>query len=165
MGQDQFKQEVVPLRRQLLFYAQRLLGETEDAEDVIQEVYLKLWYMRSELNTYNSIPALSVKITKHLCLNRLKEQLCKQKEPYSFAVVSEELTPDLELEQKDQISHVMRIIDNLPGLQQSILRMKHVDGFEVEEIAELTGSTPEAVRMNLSRARKKVKEQFFKMQL
>ena len=44
------------------------------------------------------------------------------------------------------------------------LRMKHVDGFEVEEIAGLTGSTPEAVRMNLSRARKRVREQFFKMQ-
>jgi len=42
--------------------------------------------------------------------------------------------------------------------------MKHVDGFEVEEIAGLTGSTPEAVRMNLSRARKRVREQFFKMQ-
>ena len=44
----------------------------------------------------------------------------------------------------------MRLINKLPGLQQTILRMKHVDGFEVEEIARLTGSTPEAVRMNLS---------------
>jgi RNA polymerase sigma-70 factor (ECF subfamily) len=42
--------------------------------------------------------------------------------------------------------------------------MKHIDGFEVEEIASITGSNPEAVRMNLSRARKKVKELFFKMQ-
>ena len=41
--------------------------------------------------------------------------------------------------------------------------MKHVDGYEVEEIASLTGSTPEAVRMNLSRARRRVKELFFKM--
>ena len=54
-------------------------------------------------------------------------------------------------------------MEQLPGLQQTILRMKHVDGFEVKEIAELTGSSPEAVRVNLSRARKKVKELFLKM--
>lgn len=160
MGQEQFKQEVVPLRGQLLFYAQRLLDDAADAEDIIQEVYLKLWYMRNELNAYNSIPALSVQITKRLCLNRLKEQLCKQKESFSLTLASKELTPDIELEEKDQVSHVMRIIDTLPGLQQTILRMRHVDGFEVEEIAELTGSNPEAIRMNLSRARKKVRECF-----
>ena len=46
--------------------------------------------------------------------------------------------------------------------EQAILRMKHIDGFEVEEIARLTGSTVIAVRTNLSRARKKVREQFMK---
>ncbi len=57
----------------------------------------------------------------------------------------------------------MHIMEQLPGLQQTILRMKHIDGFEVKEIAELTGSTPEAVRVNLSRARKKVRDLFLKM--
>jgi RNA polymerase sigma-70 factor (ECF subfamily) len=42
--------------------------------------------------------------------------------------------------------------------------MKHVDGFEVEEIAAITGSAPEAIRMNLSRARKKIREIFFNME-
>lgn len=161
MGQEQFKQEVLPLREQLFYYAQRLLGDATEAEDIIQEVYLKLWYMRNELKTYNSVQALSVQITKHLCLNRLKEQLRKPQESYPSSLASEVLTPDIELEQKDQVKQVMRIIDSLPGLQQTILRMKHLDGFEVEEIAALTGSSAEAVRMNLSRARKKVREQFF----
>ena len=118
MEQEQFKKEILPLREKLFLYARRLLDNPEDAEDVMQEVFLKLWYMRGELDYYNNVMALSVQITKHLCLNRMK--------------VRE--------------------------------RMKHVDGFEVEEIAGLTGSTPEAVRMNLSRARKRVREQFFKMQ-
>uniref|UniRef100_UPI0032E43D72 RNA polymerase sigma factor n=1 Tax=Phocaeicola vulgatus TaxID=821 RepID=UPI0032E43D72 len=55
---------------------------------------------------------------------------------------------------------ILEVIGTLPDLQQSILRMKHLEGFEVEEIARLTGSTPVAVRTNLSRARKRVKEQF-----
>lgn len=159
MKQEQFKQEVLPLRGQLLFYAQRLMGgDPDEAEDIIQEVYLKLWYMRSELQTYNSIKALSVQITKNLCINRMKIRDRTNESLNGLLVLNEEPEPDVRLEQKDQLQHVMRIIDTLPGLQQTMLRMKHVDGLEVEEIAELTGCKPEAVRMNLSRARKKVRE-------
>ncbi|MCC8132436.1 MAG: sigma-70 family RNA polymerase sigma factor [Tannerellaceae bacterium] len=164
MEQERLKNEVVPLRNQLVFYAQRLLNNTEESEDIVQEVFLKLWYMREELDQYNSIPALSVQITKHLCLNRLKvlQRVCESPEGQYLA--SPSLNPHLQLGQKDQVTQVMRIIDRLPNLQQTVLRMKHVDGFEVEEIAELTGSTPEAIRMNLSRVRKRVKELFQKMQ-
>jgi RNA polymerase sigma-70 factor (ECF subfamily) len=164
MEQEQFKQEVLPLRAQLLFYAQRLVGDLEDAEDVIQEVFLKLWYMRNELGDYTSVPALSVQITKRLCLNHIKVRQRRQEGLDTINPVSNLPTPDARMEQKDSVAQVMRIIDCLPCLQQTILRMRHIDGMEVEDIAELTGSTPEAVRMNLSRARKKVKETFFKMQ-
>ncbi|MDR1525499.1 MAG: sigma-70 family RNA polymerase sigma factor [Tannerella sp.] len=155
----------MPLRNQLLSYARRLLGDVAEAEDIIQEVYMKLWYMRSELQSYNSIKALSVHITKNLCLNRIKLRRDRVEEGLDgLVVLNEEPEPDIALEQKDHLEHVLRIMDGLPGLQQTVLRMKHLEGLEVEEIAELTGSSPEAVRMNLSRARKKVKEQFFKMQ-
>jgi RNA polymerase sigma-70 factor (ECF subfamily) len=165
MLQEQFKREVLPLRNQLLIYARRLLDDVADAEDIVQEVYLKLWYMRDELPSYNSIKALSIQITKNLCLNRIKQRRDRTKETLDeLLILDEEPEPDVMLEQKEHVEHVMQMIAGLPCLQQTILRMKHVDGFEVEEIAELTGSNPEAVRMNLSRARKKIKEQFFKMQ-
>ena len=164
MQQDQFKKEVLPLRKKMLLYAQRILCEKEEAEDIIQEVFLKLWYMRGDLQSYNSIAALSMQITKNLCINRMRVRDRLQGGIDELYVLSDEPEPDVQLEQIDSVGHVMRIIDGLPGLQQTILRMKHIDGFEVEEIAELTGSSQEAVRTNLSRARKKVREQFFKIQ-
>jgi RNA polymerase sigma-70 factor (ECF subfamily) len=165
MVREQFKNEVLPLRNRLLTYARRLLGDAAEAEDIVQEVYVKLWHMRGELPSCNSIKALSVQITKNLCLNRMKQRRDRIRETLDGrAVLSEEPEPDVALEQKDTVEQVMRMIDGLPDLQRAILRMRHLDGLEVEEIAELTGSNPEAVRMNLSRARKKVKEQFFKMQ-
>lgn len=163
MEQGQFKKEVLPSRGKLLSYARRLLDDSEDAEDVIQEVFLKLWYMRDELEHYHNIMALSVQMTKHLCLNRIKACERKQEELSDTFFVSDSPTPYMQLEQKDSVEKVMRIMDKLPGLQQTMLRMKHVDGLEVEDIAQLTGSTPEAIRMNLSRARKRVKELFLKM--
>lgn len=164
MEQEQFKKEILPLREKLFLYAKRLLDNPEDAEDIMQEVFLKLWYMRGDLDHYNNVMALAVQITKHLCLNRMKVRERMEGEVGELLFISDASTPYTQLEQKDSLEHVMRLIDRLPGLQQTILRMKHVDGFEVEEIAELTGSTPEAVRMNLSRARKRVRDQFFKIQ-
>ena len=161
MQQEQFKKEVLPLRDKLLSYAQRILGDAEEAEDIIQEVYLKLWSIRDSLHSYNSITALSMHITKNLCVNRLNSISVRDRSPESLdglVIMNEEPEPDIQLEQKDSLKHVMRIIDKLPGLQQTILRMKHVEGLEVEEIAGLTGSSQEAVRMNLSRARKRVRE-------
>ena len=53
MEQEQFKKEILPLREKLFLYARRLLDNPEDAEDIMQEVFLKLWYMRGELDYYN----------------------------------------------------------------------------------------------------------------
>ncbi len=61
---------------------------------------------------------------------------------------------------EESLKEIFDAISALPDLQQSILRMKHVEGFEVEEIAAITGSNPGAVRVNLSRARKRIKQQF-----
>jgi RNA polymerase sigma factor, sigma-70 family len=163
MQQEQFKKEVLPLRKKLLRYALRILGDVEEAEDIIQEVYLKLWRMRGELQSYDSIIALSSRITKNLCINQLRVRGRLQESFDDLVVMDEETEPDVRLEQKDSVEHVMRLIDCLPKLQQAILRMRHVDGYEIEEIAQLTGSNAEAIRMNLSRARKKIKEQFLKM--
>ena len=154
MEQEQFKIEVVPLRGKLSGCARRLLDDPQEVEDVVQEVFLKMWYIRDELERYDSVEALAVQITKHLCLNRLRAFQYRPEKLSGSAMLAADDDPYIALEQKDSVSQVM---------QQTILRMKHVDGFEVKEIAELTGSTPEAVRMNLSRARKKVRDLFLQM--
>jgi len=85
MEQEQFKKEVLPLRERLIFYAERLLENKSDVEDIIQEVFFKLWNMRDELSNYKSVDALSITMTKtkHLCLNRLKANK-RERELYDF---------------------------------------------------------------------------------
>jgi RNA polymerase sigma-70 factor (ECF subfamily) len=164
MEQKLFIEIVLPLRPRLMAYAGRFMDNPDDAEDITQEVMLKLWCMKGELGAYRNIAALSVLMTKHLCLNALK---AKQRRLAGLADAVEEEqvadSPHTALEEKDSLAHVSQIIARLPGLQQAILKMKHIEGLEIEEIAAITGSSPVAVRMNLSRARKKVKDLFFKI--
>ncbi len=164
MDQKRFKQEVLPLRGQLTIYAWRFFDNKEDVEDVIQEAFMKLWYMRNELSDCNNLPAFSTTMVKHLSINVLRKSNREIKDWTDLQLTDESVSIQQETETRDQLNHVMRIMDQLPGLQQSTLRMKHVDGYEVEEIAEITGCSPEAIRMNLSRGRKKIKDLFFNLE-
>lgn len=138
----------------------RMLNGKADAEDVVQEVFLKLWQIRDKLDGYNSVEALAVMMTKNLVLDKLKARKPVAEAAGLWMQDSGEKSPAELLEQQDAVACIRRLIERLPSLQQTIIRMKDIEGYELAEIAEITGSRIEAVRTNLSRARKKIREQF-----
>ncbi|MDR1200988.1 MAG: RNA polymerase sigma factor [Tannerellaceae bacterium] len=155
-----FKITVLPLRGKLMNISLRLLDEKADAEDVVQEVFLRLWHLRDKLDGYNSVEALAVMVTKNLALDKLKTRKPMVDESGLWMQDSGEKSPAELLEQQDAVACIRGLIKQLPSLQQTIIQMKDVEGYELSEIAEITGSRIEAVRTNLSRARKKIREQF-----
>lgn len=163
MELKKFTETVVPLRDRLLHISLRLIDEEADAEDVVQEVLLKLWQMRDSLDNYNSVEALAVTMTKNLTLDKIKLRKPQTDESELIRLHSETLNPGERLEQKDAVECIRRLIEQLPNLQQTIIRMKDIEGYELSEIAAITGSQIESVRSNLSRARKKIREQYVKL--
>jgi RNA polymerase sigma-70 factor (ECF subfamily) len=164
MELNEFKTVVLPIRKTLYNYALRLLNDVEETEDTVQEVLLKLWMMRNKLDEYQSIDALSMQITKNICLNKLSYKKRHQTEmivEYQESLRTESI--ENYLEKSDMVVTVKQIIETLSPLQKMIIKMRDVEDYELSHIADITGCTIEAVRMNLSRARKKVKEEFFKI--
>ena len=158
MELKQFKIDVLPLREKLLNYARKLTEDPSDAEDAVQEVMLKLWNMRQKLDEYQSIEDVAMTMTHHLCMD-----IWRAKRPDSLSLEqvqapSQSATPERLLEEKDEFRLMRKIIDSLPTLQRTIIQMKDVQEYETEEIAEITGCSAEAIRSNLSRARKKVRD-------
>ena len=162
MEQHKFEIEAKRMRPALLRLALHYTEDEDEAEDVVQEVLLKLWFLRERLETYRSIDALGVVITKHLCLSRKRGRHLDKVPLEEGMVIIGEDSPEWRMVREERMDEILELIAGLPDLQQAVLRMKHVEGFEVEEIARLTGSNPIAVRTNLSRARKKVREQFLR---
>ena len=135
MELKQFKITVVPLRDKLLNYARRMTDDPSDAEE-----------------------AVAMTMTHHLCMDMWR---AKRPDTLSLDRVqapTPSATPERLLEEKDEFRLMREIIDSLPTLQRTIIRMKDIEEYETEEIAEITGCNAEAIRSNLSRARKKVRE-------
>ena len=162
MSQERFKAEILPIRQKLFHIARKILVEEEEAEDATQEVLLKLWRMRDSLKQYDNLPAFASTVTKNHCFDRLKIKKRTELINETYNTHASTDNPHLSLERKNTEEVLHKIIENLPSLQQLIITMKDIEEYEVEEIAEITGTKAEAVRVNLSRARKKVREEYIK---
>lgn len=157
MDLKQFKIKVLPLRNKLYGYARKLVDGSDDADDVVQEVMMKLWNMRQTLGEYNNIEAFSMTLIHHTCIDMYRVRKTNTLSVDNIQI-AETSSSERQLEIKDEVTLIHRIIDSLPELQRMTIKMKDVEGYENEEIAEITGSGIEAVRSNLSRARKKVRD-------
>ena len=162
MKQYAFEIEAQRMRPALLRMATRYTEDTDEAEDVVQETLIKLWFLRDRLSQYRSLDALAMVIAKNLCINRIRGKHLDTAALEEGRMVEGESGPEQRLMDEERTQELMALIATLPDLQQSILKMKHIEGLEVEEIARITGSTVIAVRTNLSRARKRVREQFMR---
>lgn len=164
MTRADFNNLVHKISRKLYGLAYRILRDQEGSEDAVQEVFVKLWKMNKKLEEYESVDALAVTMIRNHCIDQLRKQ--KFIEPgdnnnNTFALYRDsEPTPHEKLERSETSSIINRIIDNLPEIYRDIIRLRDIEGLEYEEIAKKTGQNINTLRVNLSRARKSVRDEY-----
>ncbi len=160
MKSSEFKLLVMPYSSRLYRMAFRLMSSREEAEDIVQEVYVKLWGMRNELNNYNSIEALAIRITRNLCLDNLRRRKVNQNAMKAEQMKEEvhSVSPAEQLEKKEEAEMIHTLIAALPEPQRSLVHLRHLEGKEYEEIAEMVNMNVNAIRVSISRARKQMRE-------
>ena len=156
MEQKDFEIFVSQTRSKLLRSAEILLKDTDEAKDAVQDTVFKLWAMRNRLDEYRSVEALSMVVLRRICLNRLR----RADFDLPPTVPDTEPSAEQQLIGREEQERVEKLIASLPDKQQTILRMKHAEGLETVTIAQLTGISEEAVRQNLSRARRRILKYF-----
>ncbi len=142
----------------------RLLNHREEAEDVVQEVFLKIWKMRDELEKYRSVEALMMTMTRNMCLDKLKMKKNKALSLQPEFNGIQQQNPHEQSEQKDLVRRVRQVMDQLPEQQRTIIQLRDVEAYSFEEMMEITGFDKNYLRVNLSRARKKIRETIEKLQ-
>ena len=159
-----FKQLLLPLYPRLQRVALRLLGNVEDAEDMVQEVYMKLWSKRDALPDVQDVEAYCVTLTKNMCIDRLRMAEVEKEDVDEVPIMLAE-TDDVEaqVERRDAVEQVKQIIGTLPEHQQQVITLRDMEDCSFEEIVEQTGLTAVNIRMLLSRARKTIRERLKKL--
>ncbi len=158
MTQNEFMQIVTPFKDKLYRLAKRLLISSEEAEDATQEVLLKLWAGKNKIGGYKNIEAFAMTMTKNFCLDRLKSRQSGNLKLVHSNYEERQTPLQQQVEARDSVSWVERIVQELPEQQRLILQLRDVESYEFEEIAKVLEMKPTAIRVALSRARKTVRE-------
>ena len=162
MTADEFKTVFLPCHQQLYRVAFRLTGNREDAEDVVQETYLKIWNSRDRLGQLDNPAAFCMTTLKNLFVDFLRRKHGDRGSGINADDVTVPADIDIgnQIEQRDSVNIVTQLIEQLPDNQRDVIRMRDIADLPFEEIEAATGLSPGNIRTLLSRARKKIKEQY-----
>ncbi len=160
-----FTQRVLPAQGRLFRLAKLFLRNREEAEDALQEVLLKLWTQRQQLDTYQSVEALAVQMTRNLCLDKLKSKAHQTttNELELGEMGGDSLSPYQQAEWSDSAALMRQLIEALPEPQKLILHLRDVEEYSFEEIEQVTGLSVNNIRVILSRARKEIRAGYLKV--
>lgn len=163
MTTEEFKSEVLPIKNKLYRFALRLMGETEEAQDIVQEIFLRLWSGKEKLKEYRSIEAFAMTMTRNLCLDKIKSPSAKKEILDETNEMIDNRTPYHKAELSDTMKMVRQVMESLPEQQKMVIHMRDVEECDFDEIAEVLGLSLNNVRVNLSRARKKIRDTLIKL--
>ena len=164
MQEISFRDDILPLKDKLFRLALRITFDRAEAEDVVQDTMIRVWNKREEWTQFGSIEAYCLTVAKNLAIDR-----SQKKEAQNV-----ELTPEMEEESEisgpydqlvnnERMSIIHRLINELPEKQRLIMQLRDIEGESYKEIAKILNLTEEQVKVNLFRARQKVKQRYLQI--
>ena len=149
------------LRSRLLGLAARLLRDDEEAQDVLQDAFCKLWIHYRNVSSPKDIEALSMTTVRNLSISSLRHKIDTVE--LGSSLTADESDESQEDSRDEKFNTVERLInEHLTPLQRTILTHREIGGKSIAEIAIEMKMEEPAVRMNLSRARKTIRELYKK---
>lgn len=163
MTAEQFKNDILPWSRKLYPMVKRLLKNDAEVQDALQDVMLKLWNKRHQILQHEKPDGYVLTVCRNHCLDVLKKKrvlLMEEQDDHRIINLPEQgATMDV----REQLVIVRRLIDQLPDKYREVIHYREIDGLDFEEIKLLTGYEVAHLRVLLSRARLKVKEEIRKI--
>lgn len=147
----------IPLAERFYRVAFYLLESESDAEDAVQELYLKLWSARSSLADVRNPFAYGVSLLKNICIDRIRRRTARQTEPLEKASPLAEVSAHRHMEIKDTLRFLLGEMEKLPQRQREVLKLRAMEGLEYEDISRRTGLSQVHARVLVATARKTLK--------
>ena len=156
MTHEQFTQIYLPYSGKMYALAYNLLRNRDEARDCVQDAYAELWNKRDTIEPDKPPLALILTMVRNNCLDRLKSRSTKADDEILETLLDH--NTENQIDAASDLNAVIQLIDKLPHDQQLVLRLRTIDGLEIEQIQELTHFSRENIYTLLSRARTSLKE-------
>lgn len=156
-----FRNDILPLKDKLFRLALRITFNRAEAEDIVQETLIRVWNKRDEWTQFGSIEAYCLIVAKNLAIDRSQKKDAQTLELTSdMEQTPEASSPYDRLVDKEQMNLIHRLVNELPEKQRLIMQLRDIEGKSYKEIAVVLHLTEEQVKVNLYRARQKVKQKY-----
>lgn len=162
MSNDTFHRIILPLKDKLFRFAYSIVRERTEAEDITQDVLLRLWDKKEVWSEIENLEAYCYRATKNMAVDRLASMAIRKNQRFEpekedlFFV--DEHSPHHEIEHQEQITLIEACVELLPETQKIIFQLREVEELSYREIAETLDISEDLVRISLFRARKRLKE-------
>ncbi len=161
MDAREFKQRFMPHYKLLYRVAYYLTGNAQDAEDLLQDMYLKLWQKRDDLKEETDTQAYLVTMMKNLFIDQRRHKHLDASEAIeAHASPPDERSLDHQIDARDEVRQVEGLIRKLSERDAKIIQMHLMEDRSYEEIENDTGLSQGNIRIIVMRAKKKLKQQF-----
>jgi len=161
-----FTQQIIPIKDRLYRFALRMVNNAAEAEDVVQEVLIKLWHKREELPHIKNLEAWSIRLTRNLSVDKLRTKKHHiESIDTQFNAASPNQNPAQLAESKDTLNRIHQLIQTLPENQKLVLQLRDIEELSYKEIAELLEMSMNQVKVNLFRGRQALKSVLVKKEI
>lgn len=158
MQKISFRNDILPLKDKLFRLALCITRNREEAEDIVQDTMLRVWNRREEWNVWSTVEGFCLTICRNLAIDRSQKMDARHVElTPEVTELPDMAAPDKLMERDERLGLLHRLIAELPEKQRTILQLRDVEGKSYKEIAEILQLTEEVVKVNLFRARQRIK--------
>lgn len=155
---NDFRKIWIPLAERFYRVAYHLLESRDDAEDAVQELYMKILSIPGKLVYVRDPAAYGITLLKNICIDRIRRRESRRAEQLEDFMAADASGPERKMTEKDTLARVMKEMERLPEKQAKVLRMRALEGLEYDEIARRTGLSQVNIRVLISMARKTLKK-------
>ena len=157
MSHEEFSNMYLPFSSKMYALAYNILRNRDEARDCVQDVYAELWQRRNSIDRDKSPLPLVLTMVRNNCFDKLKG---KHTENNDLADILLDNKTEDSINASSTLTEVMKMISMLPKDQQKVLRLRTIDGLEIQQIEEITHFSRENIYTLLSRARKTLRDNF-----